>query len=84
MILDAPEYLRVDNIDMMGGVSVQVNGTVVRAASGRSPACCARASSKAFQQAGIKDPLGLAAHPLSPDPPARGKPMEGLIAVALM
>jgi hypothetical protein len=29
MILAAPKYLRVDSIDMMGGVAVQVNGTVV-------------------------------------------------------
>ena len=29
MILSAPQYLRVDSIDMMGGVAVQVNGTVV-------------------------------------------------------
>jgi small conductance mechanosensitive channel len=29
MILSPPRYLRVDNIDMMGGVAVQVNGTVV-------------------------------------------------------
>jgi small conductance mechanosensitive channel len=29
LILSAPKYLRVDNIDMMGGVAVQVNGTVV-------------------------------------------------------
>jgi small conductance mechanosensitive channel len=29
MILIAPKYLRVDSIDMMGGVAVQVNGTVV-------------------------------------------------------
>lgn len=29
LIVSAPKYLRVDNIDMMGGVAVQVNGTVV-------------------------------------------------------
>lgn len=29
LIISAPQYLRVDNIDMMGGVAVQVNGTVV-------------------------------------------------------
>src|SRR4029079_662222 len=28
-VLEAPKYLRIDSIDMMGGVSVQVNGTVV-------------------------------------------------------
>ena len=54
MILSAPQYLRVDNIDMMGGVAVQVNGTVVPGKQWEIAGVLRARLLTALQQAGIK------------------------------
>ena len=58
MILAAPRYLRVDSIDMMGGVSVQVNGTVVPGKQWDVAGALRARLLEAFQREGIKTPWG--------------------------
>lgn len=58
MIVDAPKYLRVDSIDMMGGVSVQVNGTVVPGTQWDVAGVLRARLLEAFQREGIKTPWG--------------------------
>jgi small conductance mechanosensitive channel len=58
MILAAPKYLRVDSIDMMGGVSVQVNGTVVPGKQWEVAGVLRARLLEAFQREGIKTPWG--------------------------
>ena len=57
MIVVAPKYLRVDNIDMMG-VAVQVNGTVKPGKQWEVAGVLRGRLLEAFQQAGIKTPWG--------------------------
>jgi small conductance mechanosensitive channel len=58
MILSAPQYLRIDNIDMMGGVAVQVNGTVVPGKQWEVAGALRAKLLEAFQREGIKTPWG--------------------------
>ena len=58
MILAAPKYLRVDSIDMMGGVSVQVNGTVVPGKQWEVAGVLRARLLEAFQREGVKTPWG--------------------------
>jgi moderate conductance mechanosensitive channel len=58
MILAAPQYLRIDNIDMMGGVAVQVNGTVVPGRQWDVAGVLRARLLEAFQREGIKTPWG--------------------------
>jgi small conductance mechanosensitive channel len=58
MILVAPAYLRVDSIDMMGGVSVQVNGTVVPGKQWEVAGVLRARLLEAFQREGIRTPWG--------------------------
>ena len=58
MILEAPKYLRIDNIDMMGGVSVQVNGTVVPGKQWEVAGVLRARLLEAFQREGVKTPWG--------------------------
>jgi small conductance mechanosensitive channel len=58
MILSAPAYLRVDSVDMMGGVQVQVNGTVVPGKQWEVAGVLRAKLLEAFQREGIKTPWG--------------------------
>jgi len=58
MILAPPAYLRVDSIDMMGGVSVQVNGTVVPGKQWEVAGVLRARLLEAFQREGIRTPWG--------------------------
>jgi len=58
MILSAPQYLRIDNIDMMGGVAVNVNGTVVPGKQWEVAGALRARLLEAFQREGIKTPWG--------------------------
>jgi small conductance mechanosensitive channel len=58
MILEPPKYLRVDSIDMMGGVSVQVNGTVVPGRQWEVAGVLRARLLEAFQREGVKTPWG--------------------------
>ncbi len=58
MILEAPKYLRIDNIDMMSGVSVQVNGTVVPGKQWEVAGALRARLLEAFQREGVKTPWG--------------------------
>ena len=58
MILSAPQYLRIDNIDMMGGVAVNVNGTVVPGKQWEVAGALRAKLLEAFQREGIKTPWG--------------------------
>jgi small-conductance mechanosensitive channel len=58
MVLEAPKYLRVDSIDMMGGVSVQVNGTVVPGKQWEIAGVLRARLLEAFQREGVKTPWG--------------------------
>ena len=58
MILAAPQYLRIDNIDMMGGVAVNVNGTVVPGKQWDVAGALRARLLEAFQSEGIKTPWG--------------------------
>jgi len=57
-IREAPKYLRVDSIDMMGGVSIQVNGTVVPGKRWEIEGVLRARLLEAFQREGIKTPWG--------------------------
>lgn len=57
-IREAPKYLRVDAIDMMGGVSIQVNGTVVPGKRWEIEGVLRARLLEAFQREGIKTPWG--------------------------
>lgn len=58
MIIKAPQYLRIDNIDMMGGVAVNVNGTVVPGKQWEIAGAMRARLLDAFQKEGIKTPWG--------------------------
>jgi small-conductance mechanosensitive channel len=58
LILSPPKYLRIDNIDMMGGVAVQVNGTVVPGKQWEVAGALRARLLEAFQREGIKTPWG--------------------------
>ncbi len=58
IVLEAPKYLRVDSIDMMGGVSVQVNGTVVPGKQWEVAGVLRARLLEAFQREGVKTPWG--------------------------
>jgi small conductance mechanosensitive channel len=58
VVLEAPKYLRVDSIDMMGGVSVQVNGTVVPGKQWEVAGVLRARLLEAFQREGVKTPWG--------------------------
>ena len=57
-IREAPKYLRVDSIDMMSGVSIQVNGTVVPGKRWEIEGVLRARLLEAFQREGIKTPWG--------------------------
>ncbi len=57
-IREAPKYLRVDSIDMMGGVSIQVNGMVVPGKRWEIEGVLRARLLEAFQREGIKTPWG--------------------------
>ncbi len=57
-IREAPKYLRVDSIDMMGGVSIQVNGTVIPGKRWEIEGVLRARLLEAFQREGIKTPWG--------------------------
>jgi small conductance mechanosensitive channel len=58
IIITAPQYLRIDNIDMMGGVAVNVNGTVVPGRQWEIAGAMRARLLDAFQKEGIKTPWG--------------------------
>jgi small conductance mechanosensitive channel len=58
LILQAPKYLRIDNIDMMGGVAVNVNGTVVPGKQWEVAGALRARLLEAFQREGVKTPWG--------------------------
>jgi|CXWL01.1.fsa_nt_gi small conductance mechanosensitive channel len=58
MILQPPKYLRIDNIDMMGGVAVNVNGTVAPGKQWEVAGALRARLLEAFQREGIKTPWG--------------------------
>jgi moderate conductance mechanosensitive channel len=57
-IIAAPKFLRVDNIDMMNGVSVQVNGKVQPGRQWEVAGVLRARLLEALQRAGIKTPWG--------------------------
>lgn len=57
LIVDAPKFLRIDNIDMMG-VAVQINGTVVPGKQWEVAGVLRARLLEAFQREGIKTPGG--------------------------
>ncbi len=58
MIITPPQYLRIDNIDMMGGVAVNVNGTVIPGKQWEIAGAMRARLLDAFQKEGIKTPWG--------------------------
>lgn len=58
MILSAPKYLRIDNIGMMEGVAINVNGTVVPGKQWEVAGALRARLLQAFQAEGIKTPWG--------------------------
>jgi small-conductance mechanosensitive channel len=57
-IREAPKFLRVDSIDMMAGVSIQVNGTVAPGKRWEIEGVLRARLLEAFQREGIKTPWG--------------------------
>jgi small conductance mechanosensitive channel len=58
LVLAAPQFLRVESVDMMGGVAVNVNGTVVPGKQWEVAGALRARLLEAFQREGIKTPWG--------------------------